>query len=311
MEIISRLQDLKQNKNCVITTGTFDGVHLGHQSIINQLHKTASSINGCATVITFEPHPQFVLKPNRETELKLLTTLEEKISIFDKLQIDRLVVLTFTHELSNLTSQEFVENILIQKIGFKSIIIGYDHAFGKGRSGNIKTLSGLKKKYNYSIVQMTPFAFDDTIISSTKIRQLILSGNVSLAAKYLGREYKLAGKVIKGEGRGKTFSIPTANVFPLSDKKLIPQNGIYAGRVKFKNKKYKAAIYIGKKPTFSNNRLFIEAYFFEFSGNIYNEMIEIEFTERIRDDIKFDNAKKLYTQIEKDKKKTLEILSKN
>ncbi len=311
MEIITSLENIKQKTNCVLTTGTFDGVHLGHQSIINQLHKTASSINACATVITFEPHPQFVLKPNRKTELKLLTTLEEKISIFDKLQIDRLIILPFTNELSNLTSQEFVENILIQKIGFKSIIIGYDHAFGKGRSGNIKILSALKEKYNYSIIQMTPFAFNDIIISSTKIRQLILSGNVSLATKYLGHEYKLAGKVIRGEGRGKTFSIPTANISPLSGKKLIPQNGIYAGMVTLKNQKYKASIYIGKKPTFSNNRLFIEAYLFEFDGNIYDDIIELEFFERIRDENKFENVEKLYTQIEEDKKKTLEILSKN
>ena len=311
MEVISRLEDLKQNRNCVITTGTFDGVHLGHQSIINKLNETALSEKACATVITFEPHPQLVLKNKREPELKLLTTLEEKVSIFEKLKIDRLVILPFTHELSNLSSEDFVENILIQKIGFKSIIIGYDHAFGRGRSGNINVLSKLKCKYHYSIIQMTPYSCDDNIISSTKIRQLISSGKMSLAVKFLGREYKLAGRVIKGEGRGKQFSIPTANIVPLSDKKLIPQNGIYAGWVKFKNKRYETVIYIGKKPTFSYNDMSIEAYLFNFNGNLYKKIIEIEFVEKIRDDLKFDNAEKLYQQIERDKKKTLEILSNN
>ena len=311
MEIISNLEYLKANKNCIITTGTFDGVHLGHQSIINKLHDTAAKTRACSTVVTFEPHPQFVLIKNRETELKLLTTLKEKIAIFEKLKIDRLVILPFTNELSNLTSEEFIENILIKKIGFNSIILGYDHAFGRDRSGNIKVLERLREKYDYSIIQMPPFSIGYTIISSTKIRRLISSGNVSLAAKYLGRKYKFAGRVIKGEGRGKIFSTPTANISPLSDKKLIPQDGIYAGWVIFKNTKYKTIIYIGEKPTFSYKNLSIEAHLFNFDGNIYNELIEVEFTEKIRDDFKFDNAEKLYEQIERDKKKTLEILSNN
>ena len=311
MEIISNLEDLRHKKNCVITTGTFDGIHLGHQTIINKLHDIAVKTKVCSTVVTFEPHPQFVLKLNRETELKLLTTLKEKIIIFENLQIDRLVILPFTNELSNLTSEEFIENILVKKIGFSSIIFGYDHAFGKDRSGNIEVLKKLGQRYNYSIIQMTPFSIGDTIISSTKIRRLISSGNVTLAAKYLGRKYKLTGKVIKGEGRGKIFSTPTANISPLSDKKLIPQNGIYAGWVKFKNKKYKTVIYIGEKPTFSSKNLSIELHLFDFVGNLYDKLLDVEFAAKIRNDIKFDNAEKLYEQIEFDKKKTLEILSNN
>ena len=308
MEIFSRLEDIEQNRNCVLTTGTFDGVHLGHQTIIKELIDSARKANACATVVTFDPHPQFVVKQKQKIALKLLSSMDEKIARLEDMGVDRLIIIPFTVSFSKLSSGEFIENILIKKIGLNRIIIGYDHAFGKDRTGEYEIIKEFIKRYNFSIVRMPPFSKEDVVISSTIIRKLLSNGAVAEAANYLGRYYKITGKVISGEGRGKHFSVPTANIVPVFDKKLIPQNGIYAGCVKLQNKKYRAVIYIGKKPTFSYNKLSFEIYMFNFSGNIYNEILDVEFIEKIRNDLKFENAKKLYTQIEEDKKKTLEIL---
>jgi riboflavin kinase/FMN adenylyltransferase len=271
----------------------------------------AAQKKACATVVTFEPHPQFILNPEREIKLRLLTTQDEKIDIFKKLKIDRLIILPFTRTLAEFSSEEFVEKVLVQKIGFQSIIVGYDHAFGKRRSGNYLVLKDLQEKHNYSILQMNPFSVNGAIVSSTKIRKLIASGEVASAAIFLGRLYRLKGKVIRGEGRGKKFAIPTANLSILSDKKLIPQNGIYAGWTLRGNQRVKSMIYIGYKPTFHYDLLSIEIHLLAFNGNLYDETMEIEFTQKIRDDITFESAESLYHQIEKDKAETLKILSKN
>jgi riboflavin kinase / FMN adenylyltransferase len=309
MEIISRFEHIKKNRNCVLTTGTFDGVHLGHQTIIKELIDSARTTNACATIVTFEPHPKFVVKQKQRVALKLLSSIDEKIAILEGLGVDRLIILPFTVSFSKLSSDEFIENILIKKIGLNGIIIGYDHAFGKDRTGEYEIIKEFSNLYDFSIVRMPPFSKEDIVISSTAIRNLLSNGAVAEAANYLGRYYKITGRVISGEGRGKEFSVPTANIVPVFENKLIPQNGIYAGCVRLLNQKYKAVIYIGKKPTFSYNELSFEVYIFNFNGNIYNEILEVEFIVKVRDDRKFDNAKKLYTQIEEDKKKTLEILS--
>ena len=310
MKIYKNVNELDRLK-CVLTTGTFDGIHLGHQTIIKRLCEIAKANHQCSTVVTFEPHPQFVIKPNRKPDLKLLTTLEEKIAILEQAQVDRLIIIPFTNEFSQLTSTSFIEDILIKKIGFSQIIIGYDHAFGKDRQGNIEILKELSTVYNFSIIKIPPFTIGDTIISSTKIRKLISQGDIELAARYLGRNYKLKGTVIKGEGRGRQYNIPTANIKPVSGDKLIPQTGIYAGWVKFKGKKYKSVIYIGTKPTFSFDDLSFEVHLFDFKGELYGESLEIEFKTKLRDDQKFKDTESLVEQIELDKKRSLEILINN
>ncbi len=311
MKIITELEDITKNDNCVMTIGTFDGVHLGHQAIIKKLLSEAAEKNVQTTVVTFEPHPQFVVNPERQTKLRLLTTLEEKINIFEKQKIDRLVILPFTKELSEVSSTDFIENILVHKIGFRSIIIGYDHAFGKSRSGNYFVLKSLQAKHGYSILQMEPFSANDIIISSTKIRKMISEGDVAGAEIFLGRHYQMKGKVIYGEGRGKRFATPTANFLPLSDKKIIPQNGIYAGWTIHEGKKVESVIYIGTKPTFNYGQLSIEIHLFQFNENLYDKPIEIAFKQKIRDDVKFESKESLYRQIEIDKQMAMEILSKN
>jgi len=309
MRIFRSLDDVQRDDNCILTTGTFDGVHLGHQSIIKTLHKSVSHQNECVTIVTFEPHPQFVVKPPQKNNLRLLTTIEEKISILESLNIDRLIVLTFDEKLAQLSSQKFIENILVTRIGFKKIIIGYDHAFGKDRQGNYEILQRLSKKYNYSIIVLPALSVDDVIISSTQIRQLLSSGDVELAAKYLGRNYRLTGKVIKGEGRGRSLNIPTANLKPISTEKLIPEDGIYAVWARIGRQQFKAVLYIGFKPTFAFKHRAIELHIFNFFGDLYGQIIEIEFKAKIRDDYHFDNVGKLIEQIENDKQKTLKILT--
>jgi len=308
MKIFRSLDEIRRNDNCVLTTGTFDGVHLGHQSIIETLIKSVYHQGECSTIVTFEPHPQFVVRSPKRDNLRLLTTIDEKISILERSKIDRLIILPFDQNFAQLSSEEFIENILIKKIGFNKIIIGYDHAFGKDRQGNYEILKELSKKYNYSITVMPPLSVDGVIVSSTGIRKLLGNGNVELAAKCLGRNYHLSGSVIRGEGRGKTLNIPTANIKPIAIEKLIPKDGVYAVWAKFENQKFKAVLYIGTKPTFFNKDRSIELHLFSFSGNLYGKKLEIEFKAKIRDDCYFEKVEKLIKQIEIDKQKTLEIL---
>ncbi len=310
MKIVRNLDAVEKIENCVLTTGTYDGLHLGHQSIIKKLTQVANANGACSTVVTFEPHPQFVVKSKKDNKLKLLTTLEEKISIFEQLDLDRLIIVPFTEEFSKLSSEQFIEDILINKIGFNKIIIGYDHAFGKNREGNFKILEKLSNMHSFSIIRMDAFPKNGVVVSSTKIRKLLTQGNVNQAARFLGRNYQLKGKIILGEGRGHIFKIPTANLEPLSPKKMIPARGIYAGWVEYSNKIYKAVIYIGTKPTFDYDKLSIEVFIFDFTGQLYGEHLTIQFEQKIRDDKKFNTAENLYKQIELDKQQTLEILEK-
>jgi riboflavin kinase/FMN adenylyltransferase len=311
MDIVRNLENLRQDSNCIITPGTFDGVHRGHQSIIQILSENAKQLNGCKTIVTFEPHPQFVIKRDKKNELKLLTTIDEKISIFQSLDIDRLIVLEFNEKFARLHSHDFIESVLIHKIGFKKIIIGYDHAFGRDRQGNQKVLEELGKQYNFAITVVPPFSMDGTIISSTQIRKLLRDGKIEHANKFLGRDYQLTGSVIAGEGRGRTLNIPTANIKPNSEQKLIPGDGIYAVWAQWRDQLYKGVLYIGVRPTFSHKDRSIELHLFDFSGNLYGETITVGFKAKIRDDCKFDKVADLLHQVENDKKKTLEILSKD
>lgn len=309
MEIFRDLDSLQVNENCILTIGTFDGVHLGHQSIIHTLKQKAQTNNCCTTVVTFEPHPQFVIKPKKKNGIQLLTLIDEKIEFLKKLNVDRLIIIPFTPEFSRLSSRDFIEKILIKRIGFKHIIIGYDHAFGKNRDGNQELLNKLSETYNYDVAIVPPFSFENEIISSTKIRNLLSNGDVETAAKYMGRNYRVTGKVIHGEGRGRTLQIPTANLKPLSDRKLIPQNGIYAVWAHLGEEKLRSVLYIGTKPTFAHKEISIELHIFDFEKDLYDQTISIEFIRRLRDDLKFDRVENLIEQIEIDKKQTLELLN--
>ncbi len=308
MKIFRNLDDVEHKANCVLTTGTFDGVHLGHQSIIRTLHDYAKERGGNVTIITFEPHPQFVVNTAQKNGLRLLTTIEEKIDILQQFEIDRLIVIPFDTKFAQLSSSQFIEQILVKKIGFQTIVIGYDHAFGRDRQGNFEALDQLSHRYGYEIIVCPPFEMDGVIISSTKIRKLLASGDVEQAARYLGRNYRLTGSVVPGEGRGRTLNIPTANLTPISEQKLIPLDGIYAVWARLRSGRYPGVLYIGSKPTFAFKRQTIELHILDFAGDLYGQKIEIEFVARIRDDQQFDNATKLVERIEQDKMAARAIL---
>lgn len=308
MKIFRNLDDIEHEANCVLTTGTFDGVHLGHQSIIRTLHDCAKERRGNVTIITFEPHPQFVLNTAKKNGLRLLTTIEEKIDILQQFEIDRLIVIPFDTKFAQLSSSQFIEQILVQKIGFQTIVIGYDHAFGRDRQGNFEALDQLSRRYGYEIIVCPAFELDGVVISSTKIRKLLASGSVEQAARFLGRNYRLTGAVVPGEGRGRTLNIPTANLSPISQQKLIPLEGIYAVWASIESGRYPGVLYIGSKPTFAFNRQTIELHILDFAGNLYGQKVEIEFVARIRDDQQFDNATKLVERIEHDKAAARAIL---
>jgi riboflavin kinase/FMN adenylyltransferase len=311
MEIFWDLKGVKRNQNSVLTVGTFDGVHLGHQFILAELKKRAGRYGAQTTLVTFRPHPQLVLKSSIKPNLKLLTTVEEKIDILKDLDIDRVVVIQFTKEFSNTPSNEFVQNILFNAIGFSEIVIGHDHAFGKNRAGNIKTLKMLGEELGFTVDELPAYTVDGTVISSTRIRDLLKEGKIKEANKLLGRNYFFSGKVVKGDGRGKILQFPTANLKPTSEDKLLPKDGVYAVFVYFGGNKYKGMMNIGVRPTFETIQHTIEIHILDFNQDIYNEVMKVEFVDRIRNEIYFSNSDELVNQLENDRIRSLGILENN
>jgi len=294
-------------KNPVITIGNFDGVHTGHLKIIKKLISSAGEHNGTPIVITFMNHPRTVFHP--ESVCRMITTVEEKQQALHLLGINNIIMLKFTREFSNLTAEQFYSELLIGKLKVKEIVIGYDHAFGKNREGNIDYLMKLSERTGIIVNRVEEEVCDDEVISSTFLRDEIDKGNMLLAAKLLGRRYSLTGKVIKGAGRGKGLGFPTANILPDHADKIIPGNGIYASTIAFKDKTvFDGMLNIGYNPTFDGKLKTIEINIFDFNKNIYDEIVTIEFYEKIRDEIKFESADSLIKQIEKDEVQIRRIL---
>lgn len=308
MKIFWDLKSVQKNANSVLTVGTFDGIHLGHQYIIKELQNRAKIKGAQTTLVTFDPHPQLVLNAPNKPELRILTTTQEKMELLRNLGVDRVVILNFTVEFSNISSMTFVKNILFDTIGFNEIVIGYDHAFGKNREGDFSTLNELSKKFNFKVDKLPAFNLNGMTISSTSIRKLITTGNINKAKHILGRNYHLNGKVVRGEGRGQDLQFPTANLTMTSAEKLIPGNGVYAVYVYLKNRKLKGMMNIGSRPTFKEKGHTTEVHIFDFNDEIYGQVLKIEFIDRIRDEIQFINAKELVSQLKHDKEKCTNIL---
>jgi riboflavin kinase / FMN adenylyltransferase len=299
MKIIRDFENKSQLSESVVTIGTFDGLHAGHKKIIENLKKKAKELNLNSVVITFYPHPRVVL--NHNDEVKLLTPLSEKIKLFESLGIDYLYVLTFSNEFSKKTYQEFVEDIIIRKTNAKFMIIGYDHKFGNKREGDSKKLQEYVKGKNIDMMIVTPEEINETVVSSTKIREAIQNGDIELANKLLSRNYLVEGIVVEGAKRGRTLGFPTANLKPADNNKLIPPNGVYFVKVNYNDNKYFGVANIGLRPTFNNVKEPItEVYIFNFSKEIYGEEISIEFIKKLRNEIKFNSIEELEIQIQKD-----------
>jgi len=308
MEIISDFNNLDSVNRCSVTIGTFDGLHLGHQKIINKVIEVSNNKNLCSTLVTFDPHPKIVLKQNDNFNIELLTPLEEKLAILEDTGLERIVIIRFDKAFASTSYEEFVKRILIDKIGAEAIIVGYDHAFGKNREGNYDSLKTLSDKYGFYLQKVGPVEIHDRIISSTIIRHVISEGDVDLAAAYLGRYYAISGKVVPGDARGKDLNFPTANILIENSYKLIPKTGVYAVDVIHNGQKYKGMLNIGYRPTFGNSRKsIVEVNIFNFEKDIYGDNLTVLFKKRLRNEKKFDSVDALIEQLEIDKQNSLKL----
>ena len=304
MKIYNHLSEFKRLNNAVATIGTFDGVHFGHQKIINRLCELAKATGGESVILTFFPHPRLIIDPENQ-DLKMINTIEEKAEILADLGVDHLIITPFTRDFSNLSPAEYIKNILVDTIGIKQLIVGYDHRFGKDRSGGMTDLVAFSGPYQYEIEEIKEQDINDVAVSSTKIRKSLLEGQVGLAAKYLGYNFSLYGPVIKGDKIGRTIGFPTANIFIEQPYKLIPSDGIYAVTVEMENETYKGMAYIGQRPTINGMTRNIEVNIFDFNKEIYGQYIKMNFMEFLRYDVKFTGLEALKVQLQKDKEDTL------
>ena len=307
MKIYTHIDEFKQIKNAVLTIGTFDGVHVGHQKIISRLKEVALQKGGETVILTFFPHPRMILHPD-DLNIKLISTMNEKAERLENLGIDHLIITPFTRDFSNLNPQEYIKDVLVEKIGTTHIIIGYDHRFGKDRSGGLKELQNHASELGYDVEEIPEQDINDVAISSTKIRNALLNGDVKTAENFLGYPFHLSGKVIKGDQIGRKIGFPTANLFIEESYKLIPSDGIYAVSVDFKSgqlkdENAKGMAYIGHRPTINGMSRNIEVHIFDFSEDIYGETIRINFLEYFRDDQKFNSLDELKEQLGRDEVK--------
>ena len=307
MVIIEGQRAIPEIQNAIVTSGTFDGVHFGHQKILRKIVNTAKELKGKSVVLTFWPHPRFVLFPEEKT-LKLLSTFEEKAKLLEEVGIDYLVKVEFTKEFSQLSSETFIQNMLVNKLKTKKLVIGYDHRFGKNRTGSFEYLKENSDRFGFEVEEIPRQDIDDVGVSSTKIRQALFHGEVDKAAEYLGRFYSISGTVVKGKQIGTDLGFPTANVQVAEEFKLIPKDGSYAVRVEVNGVWHKAMLNIGIRPTVGGLHRVIETHLFEFEQQIYDQNIRIEFVKHLRDEKKFDSLDHLKSQLQKDKMASLEIL---
>jgi riboflavin kinase/FMN adenylyltransferase len=293
--------------NTWLTIGSFDGVHLGHQHLIRELNHNAHIAGAKSTVLTFHPHPSVVLRGRKGPFY--LTTPSEKVELLDQLDTDIVVTHPFTFEVSQSTAREYI-TYLLEHLGFRQLWVGYDFALGKGREGNVPYLQKLGEEFGYQLAVIDPMMLDGKIISSSLIRHLIIEGDVSQAAKFLGRPYRLEGEVVHGDGRGKLIGTPTANL-ETGEEKLIPASGVYACLARVFDEVHPAAVNIGTRPTFDSvdQRSHVEAYILDFSKDLYAKRIAIEFFTRLRGEVKFQSVDDLIQQIHNDIDQTRQIFN--
>ncbi len=308
MAKLTHLNEVERLENTVLTVGTFDGVHEGHRALMETVVEKAKKREARSVVVTFDPHPRTIIH-SKSDGIKLLTTLRERAEILETIGIDVLVVIPFTRDFSLLSSEEFVKDVIHQKIGISEFIIGYDHHFGKDRSGTIETLERLGPELNFDVQVVSKKEMGDTTISSTVIRNEIIDhGNMNKASDLLGRPYMLNALVIHGDERGRKIGFPTANLQPEHPDKAIPKNGIYAVKIRVDDRWYSGMMNIGVRPTFDGVTKSLEVNIFNFDEMIYGKTVQIRFFDRIRDERKFQSAEELKVQLQLDKSIVLDRL---
>jgi len=307
MQVHYGFESYKNIKNPIVTVGTFDGVHFGHQKIIQRLQKIAKKNNGESVLLTFDPHPRKILL--NDLGLKLIHTINEKINILENLGLDHLVIYPFTLEFSKFSAKRYIDELLIQKLGTHTLVIGYDHHFGNDREGNIDLLKKYEKSNPFYLEEIKAHEIEEIKISSTKVRSAIEKGNIHLVNDYCGHFYEFSGEVVRGNGIGKTIGTPTANIKLNSNEKIIPLDGVYAVICQIKDANYKGIMNIGFKPTVDEGqKRTVEIHLFDYEKDIYGQDLRTKVIERIRDEVKFNSLKELKSQILKDNEKAKIIL---
>ncbi len=307
MQVHYGFESYKNIKNPIVTVGTFDGVHFGHQKIIQRLQKIAKKNNGESVLLTFDPHPRKILL--KDQGLNLIHTINEKINILENLGLDHLVIYPFTLEFSKFSAKRYIDELLIQKLGTHTLVIGYDHHFGNDREGNIDLLKKYEKSNPFYLEEIKAHEIEEIKISSTKVRSAIEKGNIHLVNDYCGHFYEFSGEVVRGNGIGKTIGTPTANIKLNSNEKIIPLDGVYAVVCQIKDANYKGIMNIGFKPTVDEGqKRTVEIHLFDYEKDIYGQDLRTKVIERIRDEVKFNSLKELKSQILKDNEKAKIIL---
>jgi riboflavin kinase/FMN adenylyltransferase len=307
LKVYYNLSDFRPLQNAIVTSGTFDGVHLGHQKILQILRETTQTSEGESVVLTFWPHPRMVVSQDSQS-LKLLSTVDEKIALLEKQGVNHLLIVPFTREFSELSSEEYVQKILLDTIGTKKLVIGYDHRFGRNREGSFQYLEANSARFGIEIEEISRQEIENLVISSTKIRQSLLDGNVKSANDLLGRNYSFSGIVVKGRQLGRTIGFPTANVQVSESYKLIPSNGVYAVRTLLRGQWLNGIMNIGNRPTVDGVGRTQEVHILDFSDDIYGENITVELIDYIRPEQKFNGIEELKNQILKDQERAIQIL---
>jgi riboflavin kinase/FMN adenylyltransferase len=307
MRIYHHIDEFTPVKNAVVTIGTFDGVHIGHRKIISRLKELAGTAGGETVILTFFPHPRMILHPEDEN-IKLITTINEKAELLEQLGIDHLIITPFSRDFSNQSAEEYIRDVLVKKIGTKTIVIGYDHRFGKDRKGGLEDLLRLAPQYGFEVLEIPEQDINDVAISSTRIRTALLDGQIDIANECLGYPFFITGKVIRGDQLGRQLGYPTANLMLEERYKLIPSDGIYAVKVKIEGGEHKGMAYIGHRPTVNGMTRNIEVNIFDFNADIYNKQLRMEFLHFVREDIRFSSLDELVVQLGKDKESVQALL---
>jgi riboflavin kinase / FMN adenylyltransferase len=308
MQVHRNIEELPAFRKAVITIGTFDGVHMGHRQIIQKLKEEAAAINGETVIITFHPHPRKIVS-SAILGIRLINTLEEKISLLEQLGVDHLVIVPFTEAFANQPAEDYIRDFLVEKFKPHTIIIGYDHRFGRDRQGDYVLLEERALAYKYSLKEIPKHILDNSSISSTNIREDILHNRIETANKLLGYEFFFSGEVVHGDKLGRQLGYPTANLKINNEEKIIPGNGIYAVYGELEgNKRYKGMMSIGFRPTVDGKKRVIEVNLFDFNEQIYGRELRVYVKKYLRAEVKFESLEKLVQQIDKDKEESLKVL---
>ena len=308
MKIYRSINEYNEDKRSVVTIGTFDGLHHGHQKIFKRVINSSKNKNLSSVVLTFFPHPRIIL--NKYNDIKMIDTLDEKILHINKIGIDSLIIHPFDKNFSLLSANQFIKDYLVEKLKMKHIIIGYDHRFGKGREASVTDLKNYASDYDFTVEEIQAQEIEKIAISSTKVRNSINNGDLKTTEKYLGRYFNLTGKVIKGDGLGKKIMYPTANIFIKEKYKIIPKDGVYLIKTFIKNKLYNGMMNIGHRPTIGANEKSLEVHLFNFNKDLYGEQISVDIISKIRDEKKFSSIEALKDQLVKDENHCLKLINK-